>query len=92
MIPPARDTLPEPDLCSHEGFPWIHVLSGRLRVVPGDRDFVLNPGAAAEFDTGVPHGTGHIDHGPIETLMLFGRQGRIGRTGRSIQRWNGPPD
>jgi len=75
MISPARDTLPAPDPRSHEGHQWVYVLSGRLRVVLGDRDFVLKPGEAAEFDTGVPHWMGHADHDPIELLMLFGRQG-----------------
>jgi transcriptional regulator with XRE-family HTH domain len=75
MISPARDTLPVPDPCRHEGYQWLYVLSGRLRVMLGNQDFVLKPGEAAEFDTGVPHWMGHADHDPIELLMLFGPQG-----------------
>jgi transcriptional regulator with XRE-family HTH domain len=75
MYSPARSALPEPDPCRHEGFQWLYVLSGRLRVVLDYRDFVLSRGEAAEFDTGVPHWMGHADHDPIELLMMFGPQG-----------------
>ncbi|WP_433181412.1 helix-turn-helix domain-containing protein [Actinoallomurus sp. CA-150999] len=75
MFSPARHTLPPPDPCSHKGFQWLYVLSGRLRVLLGDQDFVLKPGESAEFDTGVPHWMGHADHESIELLMLFGPEG-----------------
>ncbi|GLY29419.1 helix-turn-helix transcriptional regulator [Kineosporia sp. NBRC 101731] len=75
MYSPARTTLPEPEPRRHEGFQWVYVLSGRLRVVLGDKDFLLTRGTAAEFDTGVAHWMGHADHHPIELLMMFGAQG-----------------
>jgi transcriptional regulator with XRE-family HTH domain len=39
----------EPMPRTHEGHEWLYVLSGRLRLVLGDHDFVLQPGEAAEF-------------------------------------------
>ncbi|WP_367128389.1 helix-turn-helix domain-containing protein [Saccharothrix sp. HUAS TT1] len=60
---------------SHEGFEWLHVLDGRLRLVLGDHDVVLPPGEEAEFDTGLPHWLGSADGGPVELLVLFGPQG-----------------
>ena len=60
---------------SHEGYEWLYVLNGRLRLVLGDRELVLAPGEAAEFDTHVPHLLDSADDGPVELLVLFGRQG-----------------
>jgi transcriptional regulator with XRE-family HTH domain len=64
-----------PDPKTHEGYEWMYVLNGRLRVVLGDRDMVLEPGEAAEFDTRVPHWFGSVDGAPVELLSLFGPQG-----------------
>ncbi|ATW51921.1 helix-turn-helix domain-containing protein [Streptomyces xantholiticus] len=64
---------PEPR--THEGYEWLYVLSGRLRLVLGDHDVVLTPGEAAEFDTRVPHWFGCADDTPVEFLSLFGPQG-----------------
>jgi quercetin dioxygenase-like cupin family protein len=63
------------DLQTHEGYEWIYVLNGHLRLRLGDHDLVLSPGEAAEFDTRVPHWFGAADAGPVEFLSLFGRQG-----------------
>ena len=64
-----------PDLKVHEGYEWVYVLYGRLRLVLGDRDLVLTPGEAAEFDTRLPHWFGSADGEVVEFLSLFGRQG-----------------
>jgi transcriptional regulator with XRE-family HTH domain len=64
---------PEPRV--HEGYEWLYVLSGRLRLVLGEHDVVLGAGEAAEFDTRVPHWFGPTDDGPVEFLSLFGPQG-----------------
>ncbi|MFI6284327.1 helix-turn-helix domain-containing protein [Streptomyces sp. NPDC051018] len=66
---------PGPDPRSHEGYEWLYVLSGRLRLVLGEHDVVLGPGEAAEFDTRVPHWFGTADDTPVEILSLFGPQG-----------------
>ncbi|BCJ63938.1 helix-turn-helix domain-containing protein [Polymorphospora rubra] len=72
LIIPER-TDPDPQV--HEGYEWIYVLNGRLRLVLGDKDLVLAEGEAAEFDTRVPHWFGSAEPGPVEVLSLFGRQG-----------------
>lgn len=35
----------------HEGHEWMYMLSGRLRLVLGDDDFLIGPGEAVEFST-----------------------------------------
>lgn len=60
---------------THEGYEWLYVLAGRLRLVVGDRTLVLGAGEAAEFDTRLPHCFGPADARPVEILSLFGRQG-----------------
>ncbi len=66
---------PVDELRVHEGFDWLYVLSGRLRLLLGERDLVLAEGEAAEFDTRVPHWFGSADGVPVEVLSLFGTQG-----------------
>jgi transcriptional regulator with XRE-family HTH domain len=73
LILTRQSASPEPK--THEGYEWLYVLSGRLRLVLGDQDLVLTPGEAAEFDTRVPHWFGSADAVPVEVLSLFGRQG-----------------
>ena len=65
----------EPDPQTHEGYEWLYVLNGRLRLVLGEHDLVLKPGEAAEFDTRVPHWFGPADAESVEFLSLFGKQG-----------------
>ncbi|PJM96631.1 helix-turn-helix domain-containing protein [Streptomyces sp. CB01373] len=65
----------EPDPRTHEGYEWLYVLSGRLRLVLGEHDVVLTAGEAAEFDTRVSHWFGSTGEGPVEFLSLFGPQG-----------------
>lgn len=65
----------EPDLQVHEGYDWMYILNGNLRVILGDHDFVMKPGEAAEFDTRTPHWFGSADDHPVELLSLFGSQG-----------------
>ncbi|WP_433679916.1 helix-turn-helix domain-containing protein [Nocardia sp. CA-119907] len=75
MIIPARAVPLEPTPQTHDGFEWLYVLNGRLRLVVGERDLTLPPGEAAEFDTSVPHWLGSADGGTVELLILFGAQG-----------------
>ncbi|GAA1833020.1 XRE family transcriptional regulator [Pseudonocardia ailaonensis] len=65
----------EPDPKVHEGYEWLYVLDGRLRLVLDVHDIVLPPGEAAEFDTRVPHWFGPADDRPVEVLSIFGPQG-----------------
>jgi transcriptional regulator with XRE-family HTH domain len=73
IAPGGRRTEPAPQ--AHEGYEWLYVLNGRLRLVLGEHDLVLAPGEAAEFDTRVPHWFGAADAEPVEFLSLFGSQG-----------------
>jgi transcriptional regulator with XRE-family HTH domain len=65
----------EPDPRTHEGYEWLYVLNGRLRLVLGEQDLVLKAGEVAEFDTRVPHWFGSANSRPVEFLSLFGPQG-----------------
>lgn len=65
-----------PDLRTHDGYEWLYVLSGRLRLILADHDLVLRAGEAAEFDTSMPHWFGVPSGGrPVEVLSLFSREG-----------------
>ncbi len=72
IIPPERG---EPELRSHEGYEWLYVLSGRLRLILAEHDIVMGPGEVAEFDTKLPHWFGPADGEPVEILSLLGRDG-----------------
>ena len=65
----------EPEPKTHEGYEWLYVLSGKLRLVLGEHDLVLPAGEAAEFDTRVPHWFGSAGGGAVEFLTIFDRQG-----------------
>ncbi|WBB98149.1 XRE family transcriptional regulator [Solwaraspora sp. WMMA2080] len=75
LIIPTRSPRREPELKTHEGYEWLYVLDGRLRVLLGEHDLILAPGEAAEFDTRVPHWFGAVGDEPVEFLSLFGQQG-----------------
>ena len=82
VIPAHREARGEalrevqrPDLKVHEGYEWMYVLNGKMRLLLGQQDLVLSPGEAAEFDTRLPHWFTSADGRPVEILSLFGRQG-----------------
>lgn len=65
---------PPVELPVHEGRDWMYVLSGQLRLILGEQDFVVNPGEAVEFSTRTPHWFGVVD-GPVEAITIFGPHG-----------------
>jgi transcriptional regulator with XRE-family HTH domain len=74
IVIPTSKVNPEPR--AHDGYEWIYVLSGRLRLVlGGDQDLLLGPGEVAEFDTQIPHWFGSTGEEPTEILSIFGRPG-----------------
>lgn len=73
IVVPTSKVVPDPR--AHDGSEWIYVLSGRLRLVLGDDDWVLGPGEVAEFDTRVPHWFGSTGAEPAEILSIFARPG-----------------
>jgi transcriptional regulator with XRE-family HTH domain len=72
VIPTSKN---RPELKVHDGYEWLYVISGRMRLILGDHDLVLGPGEVAEFDTRVPHWFGSTGEEPAEVLSLFGREG-----------------
>ena len=72
LIPPEPG---EPEMRIHEGYEWLYVLSGKLRLILGGRDITLNAGEVAEFDTRIPHWFGPADDQPAEILSLLSGHG-----------------
>ncbi len=85
IVIPASQTRPSPR--THDGFEWLYVLTGSMRLILGDRDLVLGAGEAAEFDTTLPHWFGSTGEGPAEVLSIFGRPGE-----RMLVRASSGPD
>ncbi len=73
IVIPASQSTPQPR--THDGYEWLYVLTGRMRLVLGDQDLVLGSGEAVEFDTMLPHWFGSAGKGPAEVLSIFGRPG-----------------
>ncbi|MGN9844476.1 helix-turn-helix domain-containing protein [Nonomuraea sp. H19] len=75
QIYPPRWPGFQPEQRVHEGYEWLYVLSGRLRLLLGRHEVILTPGEVAEFDTRTPHAFANPDAEPVEVLALFGPQG-----------------
>jgi transcriptional regulator with XRE-family HTH domain len=75
IIPAGQRPAGRPEQATHEGYDWLYVLSGRLRLALGEHDLVLTAGEAAEFDTRIPHGFANAGEQPVEFITLFGAQG-----------------
>jgi transcriptional regulator with XRE-family HTH domain len=58
----------------HEGYDWMYVLSGRMRLILGDDDLTIEAGEAVEFSTLTPHWFGALG-GPVELIAIFSPQG-----------------
>jgi transcriptional regulator with XRE-family HTH domain len=83
VIPPEHSA---PELRRHDGFEWLYILSGRLRLRLGDEEMVLDSGEVAEFDARTPHWFGAAGSQPVELLSLLGThhqhvRARAGPTG-----------
>lgn len=74
MVMPV-DGEPTPTLKTHDGYEWLYVLSGKVRLILGNRDLTLSPGEVVEFDTRTPHWVGNPGPVPAEVLAIFGPQG-----------------
>lgn len=72
VIPPEKA---EPQLRAHEGYEWLYVLAGQLRLILADHDIVMGPGEVAEFDTQVLHWFGAATDKPVEILSILSREG-----------------
>ena len=58
----------------HPGHDWFFVLDGRVRLLLGEREIVVEAGEAAEFATMTPHALVAIDE-PAELIMIVDRDG-----------------
>ena len=52
----------------------MYILDGRMRLILGNQDLIVDPGEAVEFSTNTPHWFGAID-GPVELIAVFGPHG-----------------
>ena len=59
----------------HEGYDWLYVITGRLRLALGAEEYALGAGEAVEFDTRVPHSYANAGSKPLELLVIFGSEG-----------------
>ena len=75
IMPAGYGSATEPDQRTHEGYEWLYVLSGRLRLRLGPHDLTLTAGEVAEFDTRTPHAWSNPHTVPVEFLSLYGHQG-----------------
>jgi len=75
-LPPSVESAAAPEPKVHEGYEWLYVLSGRLRLVLGEHDLEMGPGEAAEFDTRTPHWMAAAGPGPVELITIFSKQGK----------------
>jgi DNA-binding XRE family transcriptional regulator/quercetin dioxygenase-like cupin family protein len=70
---PPRSTMP--NLRTHDGYEWLYVLHGRLRLRLGERHLTLARGEAAEFDTRTPHAMAAAGGRPAEVISIFNQSG-----------------
>ncbi|MFT4282538.1 helix-turn-helix domain-containing protein [Microbacterium sp.] len=59
----------------HDGYEWLYVLSGRIRLALDGAEHVLERGEAAEFDTRLPHSISATADGPAELISIFSATG-----------------
>ena len=64
-----------PEQRVHPGHDWFFVIEGRVRLLLGEREIIVETGEAAEFATMTPHAFAAID-GPAELIMIFDRDGQ----------------
>jgi quercetin dioxygenase-like cupin family protein len=64
-----------PEQRVHPGHDWFFVIEGRVRLLLGDRELLVESGEVAEFATMTPHAIVAVD-GPAEVIMLFDRDGQ----------------
>jgi transcriptional regulator with XRE-family HTH domain len=91
LILPGENPAIPPELTTHDGYEWLYVLNGDVRLVLGQQELRLTPGEAAEFDTRVPHWFGSAGTQPAEILALLGNQGERTHT-RATATMKGSPD
>ncbi|MDH4074583.1 MAG: XRE family transcriptional regulator [Acidimicrobiia bacterium] len=69
----------------HPGHDWFFVIEGRVRLLLGEREIMVEAGQAAEFATMTPHAIQAVD-GPAELIMIFDRDGHRAHVHRPSNR------
>ena len=64
-----------PEQKVHPGYDWLFVVEGRVRLLLGEREIVVETGEAAEFATMTPHAMAAVDE-PAELIMIVDRDGQ----------------
>ncbi len=59
----------------HPGHDWFFVIEGRVRLLLGERELIVDTGEAAEFATMTPHAFAALEE-PAEVIMIFDRDGQ----------------
>jgi transcriptional regulator with XRE-family HTH domain len=67
MISPERQGS---ERYQHEGEEWLYVLSGRILLKVGDREYKIEPGEAAHFDSRQPHRLEAMDGREAEVILV----------------------
>ena len=92
VLVPVGHPRGEQEQRTHEGYEWLYVLDGSLRLRLGEHEMVLRPGEAAEFDTRTPHLIATAGDQACELLMLMGPQGQRAHLRARPKRSTGPTD
>ena len=71
-LEPTQDA---PEQRVHPGHDWFFVLEGRVRLLLGEREVLVDTGEAAEFATMTPHAMAAVG-GPAELIVIFDRDGQ----------------
>lgn len=64
-----------PELRTHDGYEWLYVLAGKLRLRLGEQNLVLGRGEAAEFDTRIPHAMSAAGDKRAQVISIFNDDG-----------------
>lgn len=76
--------LPEAPVARvHDGYEWLYVMSGRLRLALDGHEHIIERGEAAEFDTRMPHSLSATEDGPAEIVSIFSASGERMHTHRA---------
>ncbi len=73
IVYPPSAAAPAPRI--HDGYEWLYVLSGRVRLALDGTEHTIAVGEAAEFDTRLPYSLSATAEGPAEVLSIFSAAG-----------------
>jgi transcriptional regulator with XRE-family HTH domain len=87
IVIPGVSRRKRPDPQTHEGYEWLYVLNGRLRLVLGEQDLVLAPGEAANSTPAFRTGSALLARSPSNSsVSSAGRENGHTFARRAIKR------